>query len=186
MITHTHTHTLTPSHSHSHSHTHTHTHTHTQTAIGAKSLIEKQQSSIEKLAPRNTHTSFLDTPPKDKCTSWTIKIPPFGGVTQTHCESGKKSLETCIGVPHIYEDCSKITTNTDGTKTYTDITHAGPMTYTFEWDIPKPPSTSSYIPQIPCDLGPVGQTSTNMFNDPTSPFNVMSPSFTNPSFNFGF
>jgi len=92
-------------------------------------------------------------------------------------------LETCTGIPHILEDCTKVTTNPDGSKTFADTTHVGPMTQTNTWDIPAPETQPVAVPSMPSDLGPaLPPQQTNMFDDPMSTFNPMSPTFVDPNF----
>jgi len=131
-------------------------------AVAAKSHA-KPPDTI-KIAKGGVGSDFLSKEPKDNCSSWTLKVPPFGGVTQTHCTSGKKSLETCIGVPHVYEDCSKVTTYPDGSKTYTDITHAGPITNTHTWDMAPPKPVGSKLGFT--NVGDIG------FNGPKGSLNI--------------
>lgn len=148
-------HTVTTSFPHSHSHSHSHSYQQHQTQHTFVDSNHLNHGSLQH-THQHTHQPPQHTPqhaphfvvnhnhsshshqtvrnidlsnPTNTCGKWSISVPPVGSISQTKCSDGSSSITSCIGVPSVLQDCSTISTASDGGKTFTDTTVVGPYSW---------------------------------------------------------
>lgn len=55
-------------------------------------------------------------------------VLPVASLSVSHGADGTHSVTSCIGVPHVLQDCGTLTTFPNGSQVYTDTTTIGPWT----------------------------------------------------------
>lgn len=113
-----------PRKSTAHSSTHSSTSA-THSATCPHFVVNHNHSSHSHQTVRNIDLSN----PTNTCGKWSISVPPVGSISQTKCSDGSSSITSCIGIPSVLQDCSTISTASDGGKTFTDTTVVGPYSW---------------------------------------------------------
>jgi hypothetical protein len=61
---------------------------------------------------------------------------PIGSLDVSQSTDGSHHVTSCLGIPHVFQDCGTLSTDAGGHQFYTDSTQVGP--WTFSQTIPLP------------------------------------------------
>lgn len=101
-------------------------------------IVDVSEYKVILNAAHNGHVNLVDhsqqrsidlSNPSKQCGGWSISVPPVGSMSQSKCDDGSKSITSCIGLSGVVQDCTTLSTASDGSKTITDTTSVGPYSW---------------------------------------------------------